>query len=109
MWCIHAGAYLIFGCFWLEFILCSKLFWKRFEKNRNENRKEKEKGEKPLEIGFRSLANPQPAQSPSRSPLAPLPRAPAHFFHGPTARLKALVWFWIIDETLSTNLYTKCV
>jgi len=23
--------------------------------------------------------------------------------------LKALVWFWIIDETLSTNLYTKCV
>ena len=27
----------------------------------------------------------------------------------PVARLKALVWFWIIDETLSTNLYTKCV
>ena len=23
--------------------------------------------------------------------------------------LKALVWFWIIDETLSTNLYAKCV
>jgi len=24
-------------------------------------------------------------------------------------RLKALVWFWIIDETQSTNLYAKCV
>jgi len=23
--------------------------------------------------------------------------------------VKALVCFWIIDETLSTNLYTKCV
>jgi len=23
--------------------------------------------------------------------------------------LKALVWFWIINETQSTNLYTKCV
>ena len=27
----------------------------------------------------------------------------------PPAAMKALVWFWIIDETLSTNLYTKCV
>jgi len=23
--------------------------------------------------------------------------------------MKALVWFWIIDETQSTNLYAKCV
>jgi len=32
-----------------------------------------------------------------------------HPDRGDQPGLKALVWFWIIDETLSTNLYTKCV
>ena len=98
MWCIHAGAYWIFGCFWLEFILCSKLFWKRNEK--------KEKGEAPWKPAQPSAAQLPPTPPPphcgppsaGRSPALPRssaarlplslttgPRASAPSFFSPSA------------------------